>query len=189
MMSSDRLRHSPSFIPNNTEAQPYKNLSIFLRPMTKLLAWNIHRAYKQLAIFSPSSRQTLRIRSAVLVVSLSRPGSLMANCPSINLMNIIVIILYKGDTWQYQSRQNDLSANHGRCMLNAILCEFNRFQYFNACPHHELPTIVNIAKIRSNSIAFRIGILYSMLILFVINLFINWWINERMPVMIDSMKN
>lgn len=51
-------------------------------------------------------------------------------------------------------------------------------QYLNSGPHKELPTIVDIAKIYPNSIVFRIGMLYSMFILFLINLIIMWALQE-----------
>jgi len=38
--------------------------------------------------------------------------------------------------------------------------------------------VVSIAMIYPNSVVFRIGMLYSVFILFLVNLFITWWLNE-----------
>lgn len=59
-------------------------------------------------------------------------------------------------------------------------------QYLNSAPHAHLPTIVDLAKIYPNSIVFRIGMLYSMFIMFLINLFITWWLNEGTTNLIQS---
>jgi hypothetical protein len=41
---------------------------------------------------------------------------------------------------------------------------------------------VDISKIYPNSIVFRIGMLYSLFIVFLNNLFIGWWLQEGTPL-------
>lgn len=62
------------------------------------------------------------------------------------------------------------------CLLFCVLTSIT--QWFNTAPHAYVPYIVDMAKIYPNSIVFRIGMLYSLFILFLNNLFIHWWLQE-----------
>lgn len=92
------------------------------------------------------------------------------------------------DIGRYQSQQDDMDTDHPHPCLVNLLRNSSAIQFYTTTWHGHLPSVVEIAKTYPNCIVFRIGMLYSMFLLFLETLFIHWWISTGRDIIIQLRK-